>query len=95
MYALVNEVSDLKRKSFYNQRLLKVPKNNLMRHSNHLSRSGGAFNEHVSTNYDSSMAANARASSQAPLAELNEGIILQSLDKKRTYYNSILSDIKP
>ena len=29
------------------------------------------------------------------LAELNEGIILQSLDKKRTYYNSILSDMKP
>ncbi len=64
MYALVNEVSDLKHKSFYNQRLLKVPKNNnLMRQSNQVSRSGAFNNEHVSTNYDSSMAANMRASS--------------------------------
>jgi hypothetical protein len=40
---------------------------------------------------------NLRASQQTMtnLAELNEGIILQSLDKKRTYYNSILSDMKP
>ena len=78
MYALVNEVSDLKHKSYYNQRLLKVPKNNyLMRRSKN--NSPADFYD-ASTNLGTSTAG-PRVSQQATLTELNEGIILQSLDK--------------
>jgi hypothetical protein len=33
--------------------------------------------------------------SKGPLVELNEKIILERMDTKKTYYNSILSSMKP
>ena len=48
-----------------------------------------AANVTGSTEQDSS------AMSKGPLVELNEKIILERMDTKKTYYNSILSNMKP
>ena len=78
MYALINEIYDLKRRSFYNQRLLKV--------SNGDSRVNRM-----------SVCATPQHSNRKPenMADLNEHVILKSMDNKKTYYNSILSNVKP
>lgn len=87
MFALVNEISDLKQRSFYNQRLLKVPQESLKRSS-----LGRGTPEQASTKVGSSFQVQPY---KQRYEELNEGIILKSLDQKKTYFNSILSKIKP
>ena len=87
MYALVNEMYDLRNRSYYNKRLLKVPEQQ----------------RPVTMGGDSALNARATANStpktntvkKLTLQELNERVILNSMDQKKTYYNSILEHVQP
>ena len=95
--ALVNEICDLKKRSYYNQRLLKVAQNGNKRRS-----IAAAYLENSpvrdslpSRNPKGKDALISRSVAPDKLVELNERIVLQSLDQQKTYYNSILENVKP
>ena len=95
--ALVNEICDLKKRSYYNQRLLKVAQNGNKRRSIAAAylENSPVRDSFPSRNPKGKDALISRSVAPDKLVELNERIVLQSLDQQKTYYNSILENVKP
>ena len=87
MYALVNEMYDLRNRSYFDQRLLKVSEP-----QRPLTIGGGTVQQ---SKRGMPSATPKHNTNKQPLQELNERVILNSMDKKKTYYNSILEHVQP
>ena len=83
MYALINEIYDLQKRSYFDKRLLKVRKST--------TNPANSKERLLKVNHTDRV----MKQSNEQLEELNEQVILKQMDNKKTYYNSVMSQIKP